>query len=79
MGTLTSARYADWKAPAEDGKVLLWPEPDELLRDTERNLRRLNATDSVLIQGVPLAALRRRLRAWVGHAENERPLVAMGH
>jgi hypothetical protein len=79
MAISTSARYADWKAPAEDGKVLLWPEPDELLRETEQNLRRLNATDSATIQGVPLAELRRRLRAWVGHAENDRPLVAMGH
>jgi hypothetical protein len=74
-----TARYADWKAPAEDGRVLLWPERDELLRDTEHNLRRLNGADSVLVQGVPLAELRRRMRAWVGHSDNDRPLVAMGH
>jgi len=79
MSTDTSARYADWKAPAEDGQVLLWPQADELLRDTEQNLRRLNGTDSVLVQGVPLVELRRRLRAWVGHQDNDQPLVAMGH
>ena len=79
MDATASPRYADWKAPAEDGRVLLWPQPDALLGDAERNLRRLNAADSVLVQGVPLAQLRRRLREWVGHADNDRPLVAMGH
>lgn len=74
-----SARYADWKAPAEDGQVLLWPRSDELLRDTESNLRRLSATREVSIQGVPLADLRRDMRAWVGHIDNDRPLLAMGH
>ena len=79
MPNTASARYADWKAPAEDGRVLLWPEPGELLRQTESNRIRLNATRSVLIQGVPLADVRRQLRAWVGHTDNDRPLVAMGH
>lgn len=71
--------YADWKAPAEDGRVLLWPEPADLLRDTEDNARRLRSADSVLIHGAPLSELRRRLRQWVGHADEQRPLVAMGH
>src|SRR5215218_9981678 len=79
MHPTPSPRYADWKAPAEDGRVLLWPEPDELLRDTEQNLRRLNDTHSVLIQGVPLADLRRQMRQWVGHRDHDQPLVAMGH
>ena len=79
MDPTPSPRYADWKAPAEDGRVLVWPQADELLRDTEQNLRRLNAADSVSVQGVPLAELRRRMRAWVGHREDEQPLVTMGH
>ena len=73
------ARYADWKAPAEDGQVLLWPDPPELLRDTEENGRRLRAAESVLIQGRPLPELRRQLRAWLGHRDDQKPLVAMGH
>jgi hypothetical protein len=73
------AGYADWKAPAEDGQVLLWPEPTELLRDTESNARRLRAADSVRVQGLPLIHLRRELRRWIGHADEQRPLVAMGH
>src|SRR5436305_10199051 len=79
MQTTPVTRYADWKAPAEDGRVLLWPDAEDLLRDTEQNLRRLNESRSVLIQGEPLAELRARMRRWVGHADNDRPLVAMGH
>lgn len=79
MQRTSRPRYADWKAPAEDGRVLLWPEPDELLRDAAENQRRLSSADSVLIQGEPLPEIRRRLRAWVTHTDNERPLLAMGH
>jgi hypothetical protein len=79
MSVTASPRYADWKAPAGDGEVLVWPEGDELLRDTERNHRLLASADSVLVQGVPLPELRRRMRAWLGHVEDERPLLAMGH
>ena len=71
--------YADWKAPAEDGRVLIWPEPADLLRDTEDNARRLRGAGDVRVQGVPLPKLRSRLRAWIGHADDARPLVAMGH
>jgi hypothetical protein len=70
--------YADWKAPAEDGQVLIWPEAPELLRDTEANAARLRSRDYALVHGVPLADLRRDLRRWIGH-DDERPLVAMGH
>ena len=73
------AGYADWKAPAEDGQVLIWPEPAELFRDTEDNARRLRGAHDVRVQGVPLGELRRQLRQWIGHAEDERPLIAMGH
>ena len=79
MQTTPAPRYADWKAPADDGGVLLWPDPGQLLRDTEENQRRLAAADAVLIQGVPLPELRRCLRAWVGHDDEDQPLLAMGH
>lgn len=79
MQRTSRPRYADWKAPAEDGRVLLWPEPDELLRDAEENQRQFSSADSVLIQGEPLPELRRGLRAWVGHSDNKQPLLAMGH
>ena len=79
MQATTAPEYADWKAPADDGALLLWPEPQQLLRDTEQNHRRHAASGHALVQGVPLHELRRQLRRWVGHADESRPLVAMGH
>src|SRR5687767_4115528 len=75
----TDARYADWKAPSDDGGVLVWPDADQLLRDTLDNARRLNSAHSVLVQNVPLPDLRRKLRQWIGHADDDQPLLATGH
>jgi hypothetical protein len=75
----TQPRYADWKAPADDGAVLLWPQPDQLLRDTESNHGLLSSADCVRIQGVTLPELRRSLRTWIGHTDERAPLLAMGH
>jgi hypothetical protein len=77
--TITSARYANWKAPAEDGQTLLWPEPGDLLRETVENSKSLAAADSVLVQGVPVSRLRRDIRRWLGHVNDAQPLVATGH
>src|SRR5687768_12574960 len=71
--------YPDWKAPAEDGQTLIWPEPAALLARTRANHARLSSADSVKLQGVPLSALRKRQRAWIGHAEDAQPIVASGH
>ncbi len=71
--------YPDWKAPAKDGEVLLWPEPMRFLEDARDNHRMLHAADDVLVQGVPLAELRRRQRHWIGHTDDERLLIATGH
>ena len=79
MHPAAPTQYADWKAPAGDGELLLWPESDALLRDTEGNARRLSSAESVLVQGVPLPEWRRRLRQWIGHSDDGRPLVAAGH
>ena len=73
------ARYADWKAPADDGGHLLWPGPGELLRDTHDNAKRLSTADATRVQNVPLPELRLRLRTWLGHADEAGPLVATGH
>ena len=35
--------YGNWKAPAADGELLIWPEPAELLRDALDNGKRLRA------------------------------------
>ncbi|MGB7161375.1 MAG: hypothetical protein WBD40_25175 [Tepidisphaeraceae bacterium] len=71
--------YPDWKAPAEDGQTLLWPEPKEILARTRANQRRLASADAVRLQGVPLPELRKHQRAWIGHADDAQPLIASGH
>jgi hypothetical protein len=77
--TVSSSRYSEWKAPAEDGQILIWPDPAELLRDTQRNHDRLSQANEVLVQGVPLNELRRRQREWIGHRNDDELLVATGH
>src|SRR5688572_22460964 len=71
--------YPDWKAPAEDGQVLLWPEPKEILAHMRENQARLSSAADVRLQGVPLPELRKRQRAWIGHADDAQPLIASGH
>jgi hypothetical protein len=76
--TEVSPRYADWKAPAEDGQTLVWPEPPALLADARDNAARLRSANHSLLQGVPLPDVRARARAFIGH-EGDAPLVATGH
>ena len=74
-----AARYGNWKAPAEDGQTLIWPDPAAILGDARENGRRLAAADSVRLQNVPLPEVRRRLRHWIGHTADDQPIVATGH
>lgn len=69
--------YPALKAPAEDGGLLVWPEPELLLSETAQNRQRL-AAEPAQVQGVPLSELRRRAREWIGHA-SDAPLIATGH
>jgi hypothetical protein len=78
MTDAATDRYADWKAPAEDGSVLLWPAADEVLADAARNHALLSNAET-LVQGVPLPDLRRQLRAWIGHADEDKLLFTTGH
>jgi hypothetical protein len=64
--------YPDWKAPAEDSEILLWPGPDQIIVDTRENHRRLSQWNS------PLAELRRKQRQCLKLAE-DRPAIATGH
>src|SRR5262245_57361550 len=72
-----TARYPDWKAPAEDGKLLIWPDPRELLWQTRANLDRLSR-EQTRLQNIPLNEIRRAMRAFIGH-DDARPLLASGH
>jgi hypothetical protein len=72
------SRYADWKAPDEDGQILIWPDPGTLARETSENRHRL-ANCRAMVQRVPLNDLRRRQREWIGHGVDDMPLIATGH
>jgi hypothetical protein len=74
----TQRHYPDWKAPSEDGATIIWPQPAQLLSDTLENQKRLSSADNVLLQNIPLPELRRRMRAFIGHEQQE-PLIATGH
>jgi hypothetical protein len=71
--------YADWKAPAEDGQIIVWPPPDELLAETLENHRQLSSASDVRVQNVALSELRRRQREWLGHRDDAQPLLVDGH
>ncbi|MBC8105374.1 MAG: hypothetical protein H7Z14_02195, partial [Anaerolineae bacterium] len=73
-----SIDYPDWKAPSEDGQLLIWPEPAQLLADTRANQSLLNSSDRVLIQNTPLPKLRRAMREFLGH-DDRQPLLGTGH
>jgi hypothetical protein len=72
------SRYADWKAPDEDGQLLIWPDIETLLRETCENQQRLAASQT-LVQNIPLGGLRARQRKWIGHTPDDQPLIATGH
>jgi hypothetical protein len=75
--TLTVDRYANWKAPARDGDILIWPDADQLVKDTTDNYQLLSTAYNVRIQNTPLPRWRKSLRIWLGHDDS--PLIATGH
>jgi hypothetical protein len=77
--TASPPRYDRWKAPTEDGHTLIWPAPEQLLTDAIDNHNHLASAHSVRLQNVPLPQVRTRLRHWLGHADDDRPLFATGH
>jgi hypothetical protein len=64
------AAYPDWKAPAAEGEILVWPEPAQILADTAANHFQLNQSKA-LIQNVPLTEVRKRMRQLVGIHDDE--------
>ena len=78
MTNTATERYEDWKAPPQDGGVLLWPGKSDRIAWTREN-QRLLSTASVRIQGIALSELRSKMREWIGHADSERPIIATGH
>lgn len=71
-------RYGTWKAPAEDGALLIWPNARTLLQQTIDNGKRLRAANDIRIQNLSLPEIRQRLRAFIG-IDGDAPLIATGH
>ena len=71
--------YDDWKAPREHGQMLIWPEPEQILAQTRANAHSLGTASQTLVQKVPLPELRRGARRFIGHIDNDKPLIATGH
>src|SRR5687768_12380110 len=76
--TRPTSTYPDWKAPTENGAVLLWPDVPALIEQTLENHRRLGASGGVRIQAIPLDELRRAMRKYLG-LPPEQLLIAAGH
>ena len=76
--TNTSPRYADWKAPAADGQILIWPRADALPDLARRNAEHFNESSGLLIQNVPLPQLRLEARAVISQPLDA-ALIATGH
>src|SRR5947209_2284283 len=74
-----SPRYARWKAPAEDGQALIWPEPRELLEGVRENQQLLSRADSSLLQNIPLSQVRKEFRNELGYPADAAPIIATGH
>jgi len=73
----TDSRYADWKAPARHGDILIWPEPATILKDAEQNGRYLSHSNA-FIQNTPLRELRAAQRKWLGFSEDS-VIFGTGH
>lgn len=69
--------YADWKAPKQDSQLLIWPEPEALLRAVDENGERLSRAE-VAIQNRPLRELREEARSFAGVHDGRR-IVLTGH
>ena len=77
--SISETDQRQWKAPAGDGGIVVWPEPKALVDSIHDNQRLLDGADSVRVANVPLPELRREHRAWIGHREHEQPLISAGH
>src|SRR4051812_27563722 len=65
--------YPDWKAPAEDGEILIWPPFADIIQQTRANKTKFDAMP------VPLREIRRRARNWLGQSNDDLPIIASGH
>jgi len=76
--SLTTRHYPEWKAPAQDQELLIWPPPATLLRQTRSNHSALAQASHVSLQKITLPELRASMRKYLNHP-NDQPLIATGH
>ncbi|HEY1685294.1 MAG TPA: hypothetical protein VGG19_11065 [Tepidisphaeraceae bacterium] len=69
---------ADWKAPANDGEILVQPSLDQLAIDARENHRWLTDLD-IKIAGQPFSVWRRQMRRILGQADPDQLLICSGH
>jgi hypothetical protein len=69
--------YDDWKAPKADSQMLIWPEPEALLRAVNENGDRLAEAEQ-LVQNRPLRDLREEARSFAG-VHDQRRIILTGH
>jgi len=67
-----------WKAPSEDGEILIWPDVGGIQRQTLENQKLLSQAHGVRIGGIPLPEIRRWVRKWID-APADAPLIGAGH
>lgn len=70
--------YADWKAPAGDGELLIWPDLAQMAADARANQSLLGGAHNSRLLGVPVSEIRRQTRAWLGQ-DPHRLLFLTGH
>jgi hypothetical protein len=75
---LNMTHPGQWKAPSEDGEVLIWPDVGEIQKQTLANQKLLGEAHGVRIGGVPLPEIRNWMRKWID-APTDRPLIGAGH
>src|ERR1051325_7813866 len=67
-----------WRAPSEDGEILLWPGVGEIQEQTIANQKLLGEAHAVRLNGVPLPEIRRWVRKWID-APADGALIGAGH
>jgi len=77
MSALAPTLPAEWKAPSEDGQLLIWPDAGQIIEQTRANHDYL-AKSNASLMNLPLRELRDAVRKWLGHSD-DRPLIATGH
>src|SRR5258705_13232766 len=76
--SVTMQLPAQWRAPSEDGQILLWPSVGEIQNHTFANQKLFGEAHQVRLNGVPLPEIRRWVRKWID-APADKPLIGAGH